>query len=107
MSPTQTTNDASAMINDENADDEDNTTATPKTSSSCSWYNSQFTAAQREVPIQYSIEPYEQTAMDKLLDAEHNKLLEQDISNFSDFPKRIQKYLRRGQLRAKQRMKDT
>ena len=40
-----------------------------------------FTAAERVVPIQYPIKIYKQTAMYKLLDAEHNVLLAQGISN--------------------------
>ena len=47
--------------------DNKNTTTTPSKSSSYPWYNSQFTAAQREEPIQNPINPYEQTAMEKLL----------------------------------------
>ena len=42
--------------------------------------------------------------MDKLLDAEHNELLKQGISNFPDLPKRIQEYLRQQQLKQKQHM---
>ena len=44
--------------------------------------------------------------MDKLLYAEHNALLVQGISNFSNLPKQIQEYLHQNQLKQKQYMKD-
>ena len=53
VSPTPATDDASVMITNDNADNKDNTTAKPKTSLSCPWYNNQFIATQREAPIQY------------------------------------------------------
>ena len=57
------TDDALLMITNKTANNKDNTTATLKTSSFCPWYNNQFTAAKREVPIQYPIKPYNQTAL--------------------------------------------
>merc|ERR1712161_93950 len=63
-----------------------------------------FTAAERVVPIRYPIKITKPTTMDKLLEAEHNELLKQGISNFSDLPKQIQEYLRQQQLKQKQHM---
>ena len=65
-----------------------------------------FTAAERVVPIRYRMKIPESTAMDKLLDAEHNELLKQGINNFPELPKRIQEYLRRQQSKQKQHMID-
>ena len=44
--------------------------------------------------------------MDKLLDTEHNELLKQGISNFSDLPKQIQEYLRQEQVKQKEYITD-
>ena len=64
-----------------------------------------FTAAQRVVPIRYPIKIIEPTAMDKLLDAEHNELLKQGIT-FPELPKHTKEYLRRQQAKQKQHMID-
>lgn len=42
--------------------------------------------------------------MDKLLNAEHNELLEQGISNFLELPKQVKKYLHQEQLKRKEFM---
>ena len=65
-----------------------------------------FTAAQRVVPIQYPIKITKPTAMNKLLDAEHNEFLKQGTSKFLELPKHIQEYLRQKQIKQKQHMID-
>merc|ERR1712238_532084 len=65
-----------------------------------------FTAAERVVPVRYPIKIAEPTAMDKLLDAEHNEFLKQGISNVLELPKHIQEYLRRQQDKQKQHLVD-
>ena len=63
-----------------------------------------FTEAERVVPVRYPIKITEPTAMDKLLDAEHNELLKQGISKFPELPQHIQEYLRQQQVKQKQHM---
>merc|ERR1712238_95787 len=65
-----------------------------------------FTEAERVVPVRYPIRITEPTAMDKLLDAEHNEFLKQGISKFPELPKHIQEYLRQQQVKQKQHMID-